>query len=560
MGEAVENNLSRIKSEMIGFLDKFKSLSIRARQTLFLQCIMVFDKSYFDMHMSDSKENQNFFSEILRYGYPIFIRYFYDKEFVNQIGIPLQAMDEPRLALCHEILLTCKTIGWIEHVEDNQRYGNFVVTETGKNIRIKFAKKYHWNEYLESQYHSLYSHIMALARHEEYEALDKDKKRIMQKMQSMVSVWYNDFMSYANDMEVEEYFHSYAELDMEQDTDWDMFGPNDLFGRIKYDDYVYSIMDFSGYAIKHYYFAHILKELKPQLLFENLFYLCKTKDDLVKLISENRELDLDDSNRIFECMTLGVHNASLYNQAMYCAAPFIQLSQTQVIQSIAGTLHSPFSFMLQNLSSKYPKEWSINVCNREPLFRKELYSIFNADNYLCIDRGVNIVSEKYGKTDIDAIIMDKNSGEIALFQLKWQGPTYVSARAMYSKAKNYADETNKWLQIVNDWINNSTAEKISSLLGIPKKYIDKNKMFIFVLGRHHANYSADVISDNRCAWGQWYQFVSELQYVNPNAPRISQFYKLLMAHSPFKQKYTESPMEFQIGDYKIIYGNCSSNQ
>ena len=189
-----------------------------------------------------------------------------------------------------------------------------------------------------------------------------------------------------------------------------------------------------------------------------------------------------------------------------------------------------------------------------------MYSIFNADNYFCIDRGVNIVSEKYGKTDIDAIIMDKNSGEIALFQLKWQGPTYVSARAMHTKAKNYADETNKWLQIVNDWINNSTAEKISSLLGIPKKYIDKNKMFIFVLGRHHANYSADVISDNRCAWGQWYQFVSELQYVNPNAPRISQFYKLLMAHSPFKQKYTESPMEFQIGDYKIIYGNCSSNQ
>ena len=27
----------------------------------------------------------------------------------------------------------------------------------------------------------------------------------MKKMRSMVSVWYNDFMSYANDMEVEDY-------------------------------------------------------------------------------------------------------------------------------------------------------------------------------------------------------------------------------------------------------------------------------------------------------------------------------------------------------------------
>lgn len=556
----MENNLSTIKHEMMAFLDKFKSWSIRTRQTLFLQCIMVFDKAYFDMLMSDPNENQNFFSEILRYGYPVFIRYFYDKEFVNQIGIPLQAMDESRLALCHKVLLACKTIGWIEYVEDNKRYGNFVITENGKIIRIEFAKKHHWNEYLESQYHSFYSRVMALARHEEYETLEKDKERIMKKMRSMVSVWYNDFMSYANDMEVEDYFHSYAELDMEQDTDWDMFGSNNLFGQIKYDDYVYSIMDFSGYAIKHYYFAHILKEMNPQLILENLFYLCKTKEELIKLISENREVNLDAANRIYECMALGAHNASLYNQTMYCAAPFIQLSQTQVIQSIAGTLHSPFSFMLQNLNSKYPKEWSINVCNREPLFRKELYSIFNADNYLCIDRGVNIVSEKHGKTDIDAIIIDRNSGEIALFQLKWQGPTYISTRAMHSKSKNYVAETNKWLQIVNDWINNSTIDKISRVLGISKKYIDKRKIFIFVLGRHHANYSADVIPDSSCAWGQWYQFLSELQYVNPNAPRISQFYKLLIAHSPFKQKYAESPMEFQIGDYKIIYGNYNSNQ
>ena len=57
----MENNLSTIKHEMMAFLDKFKSWSIRTRQTLFLQCIMVFDKAYFDMLMSDPNENQNFF-------------------------------------------------------------------------------------------------------------------------------------------------------------------------------------------------------------------------------------------------------------------------------------------------------------------------------------------------------------------------------------------------------------------------------------------------------------------------------------------------------------------
>lgn len=556
----MKNNLLTLKSEMIEFLERYKSLPIRSRQILFLHCIMILDTAYWDMLMSDPNKNQNFFSEILRYGYPVFIKHFYDENFENQIGIPLQAMDESKLELCRKILIACKTIGWIEYVEDNQRYGNFIVTQKGKNIRIKFAKKYHWNEYFESQYNSFYSHVIAFARHEEYELLENAKERIMQKMQSMVSVWCNDFMSYANDMEIEEYFHKYAELDTEQDTNWDMFGSGDLFGETKYNDYVCSIMDFSGYAIKHYYFAYILKELNPHLMFENLFYLCNDKENLIKLIAENRGIGLEKANSIFECMTLGGHNLSLYNQAIYCAAPFIQLSQTQVIQSIAGTLHSPFAFMLENLNRKYPREWSTNVGKREPLFRKELYSIFKEDNYWCLNRRVNIISEKYGKTDIDAVIVDKTSGEIALFQLKWQGPTYISTRAMHSKSKNYTDETNKWLQIVNDWIKEVSLEKISNLLGISKKHIDKSKIYIFVLGRHHSNYSADVIADNSCVWGQWYQFMAGIQYINDNQPKISQYYNLLKFQSPFNQKYKERPMKIQIGDYKIVYGNYSKGK
>lgn len=70
------------------------------------------------------------------------------------------------------------------------------------------------------------------------------------------------------------------------------------------------------------------------------------------------------------------------------------------------------------------------------MFREELYETVGAE-FTCVDH--NIVVKYDGKvvTDIDAAIVDKNNGEIALFQLKWQNQTVDSIRSSHSKALNY---------------------------------------------------------------------------------------------------------------------------
>lgn len=180
-------------------------------------------------------------------------------------------------------------------------------------------------------------------------------------------------MGYNNDLEVEEYFRAYAELDEEEETDWDMFQSSDIFGNVKYYDFVQTITDFAGYAIKHIHFAYLLKQANPDLILENFFYLCKDTDQIKKLISENRTISFDQVDTIFKCLSLGAHNIDLFSQPLYCTVPFIKLSKTQAIQSVIGTLYTPFSFMLENLNLFFQKEWSGNTKNRETLFKKELY-------------------------------------------------------------------------------------------------------------------------------------------------------------------------------------------
>lgn len=211
--------------------------------------------------------------------------------------------------------------------------------------------------------------------------------------------------------------------------------------------------------------------------------------------------------------------------------------------------------MLENLNLFFQKEWSGNTKNREALFKKELYLIFKSDNFFCNNNNVIISSGGQQKTDIDAVVIDKTAGEIALFQLKWQAHTYVSARSLNSKSLNYNAETKKWLDCVRSWLSSASEGEMSSLLGVKKKFINKNKVYLFVLGRQHGNYSGDKNIDENCAWAQWYQFLAYSQILNKDQPTISQIYELLRKKSPFKQRIIEKPAVQKIGEYKIIFGN-----
>lgn len=159
----MRNNFDSIKNELTSFINKFKVLSIRQRQALFLQCIMSFDKTFFDYLMNSNEDAHIYYSEVLRYGYPIFIRNFYDKDFETLDGIGLTRITPENQEICQKILWSCKTLGWIEYIEENKKYNNFSVCHFGNKTRVKFKKKHHWNEYLEKNHTLLYSKIWKMA-------------------------------------------------------------------------------------------------------------------------------------------------------------------------------------------------------------------------------------------------------------------------------------------------------------------------------------------------------------------------------------------------------------
>lgn len=553
----MKNNLEEIKKDALFYINKqIEKLDIRERQKLFINCIMVYDKTFYDLINSSESETIHFYNEILHYGFPVFISLLYDEKFEMLIGVPISPIDNERLKFCRSILYACKTIGWINRIMENSHYGNMKVYNFGNMCRVKFSKKYHWNEYFEKKYIEYYSNIIAWLQKDSYSKLQDCKESIVNKMQNMVFVWLNDFMGYNNDIEIEEYFHEYALLDTNQDTEWDMFDEQDYFHNIQYRKYIDTVIDFSGYAIKHINFAIILSQKNPELILENLTYNCLEYKKMQQLVVENQSISSNDAEFILKCLILDSSNKSLYKTSNPYPAPFIKISQNQYIRSIAGVLDHPFIFMLENLHNKCPKDWDKNAMHRESLFKTQLYSLFETEgnNYICIKNNVKIIINGNIVTDIDATIIDKSSGDIAFFQLKWQDHTANSVRSLSSKAKNYKKTTIEWLNAINSWLNNCSIKELSDKLGIKEKYINKDKIHIFVLGRRHGNYSDNTKYNDKCVWVQWYQLIASLQYLKDSTQLITDLYDLIKKSSPFEKRFIERPEKYEYGKRTIIYG------
>lgn len=155
----------------------------------------------------------------------------------------------------------------------------------------------------------------------------------------------------------------------------------------------------------------------------------------------------------------------------------------------------------------------------------------------------------------DVVVIDKKTGEIALFQLKWQDPADYSPFTLKSKRSNYYSAAEKWLEIIEKWLSNSADEDIASKLGVKVKYFDKKKISIFVLGRRRGNYSGNGPYPYECAWSQWYQIMYAASYLRQeNEFTISNLYKLIVSTSPFNIKISEKPVTFCYGKYRIKFG------
>ncbi|MBA3275793.1 MAG: hypothetical protein H0T72_08365, partial [Chloroflexia bacterium] len=107
------------------------------------------------------------------------------------------------------------------------------------------------------------------------------------------------------------------------------------------------------------------------------------------------------------------------------------------------------------------------------------------------------------RTDIDAVVFDRKSGTLGVFELKSQDPFARSTDELTRQRDNmlYA---NRQVSGVLDWLNRHGADTLLSRVDRrTARTFRVQKVYPFVLGRYLAHFSDGPEPDRRAAWGSW---------------------------------------------------------
>ncbi len=122
--------------------------------------------------------------------------------------------------------------------------------------------------------------------------------------------------------------------------------------------------------------------------------------------------------------------------------------------------------------------------DREEWMRAQLYGMFGGNRYARFQGNLKLRRAGSLVTDIDAIVHDKLTGDVGLFQLKWQDYSTNDVRQLRSKAANLSAELQDWSAKVKSWIDESGISALDQSLRLKKKRREAVKrVFLFAISK-----------------------------------------------------------------------------
>lgn len=131
----------------------------------------------------------------------------------------------------------------------------------------------------------------------------------------------------------------------------------------------------------------------------------------------------------------------------------IEVHAPYVLAPVSAIFRNPLSLARMMRERTHPKCRAALNDAREDWMRMDVYALFQGDRYRLVDGQVRLRRGRTTATDIDAAVFDTTTGDLVLFQLKWQDFSTSSVAAQLSKAKNFTEQVEKWGARTTQWID-----------------------------------------------------------------------------------------------------------
>jgi len=411
-----------------------------------------------------------------------------------------------------------------------------------KDFSVWIASQKMPTEWREREDIEWWTNALAKTYEREMQELAAEKVSLQQQLDAFASQWQADVTAYRTiqdrtTQEIDDYYTRLGMLWVKRMACHFLYPAQTLIGGCTVELYGNVLAVLIGFALKHLDLCRAFVVQHPSCALRTLLATPHATATLIEALSETLGVDSAAIRRVVDAYSLSHENISYHcSVAGTPAPPLLRVDEQHLIWSLTGLLSEPFLFLTRELKRRHPYEYHTAAHVHEEVFRQDLYQLFSDKRFVRSADSIELRGVQGDlTTDVDALIFDRKTGALALFELKSQDP-FAYSRQERRRQRDYFHNAGKQVLACVQWLNRNGANALLTRLD-PKlvKRLKVQKTYIFVLGRYLAHFFDGPEFDRRAAWGTWPQvlrLVHEISFGAQDAHPIQSLYNKLMKDTP----------------------------
>jgi hypothetical protein len=331
--------------------------------------------------------------------------------------------------------------------------------------------------------------------------------RLLRRLDRYVGLDAQGFIRYDNDDDLIEYYRRLAYRRAQRCFEAEALPIDALIGRRTFGDWCKASAAASGRVLQHIAYATRLKRRHRGLHLRDLLTSYSRREDVSEVIFLHGDESEDQVPSLLRAMTLDEAAASQCIAETEIPYPLhIEFGREMVLLPCFGALLNPMTFIVRFLRARYRGDWDRAVDQREEAFRTSLRDVLPEPRFHIAERGPKLRrADGSVITDVDAVIVDREFGSLALVQLKWADVHGRSLAERESRRRNLL-KANEWVDRVVTWIDGRSAAEIGAVLRLDGVR-SQRPPHVFVISRYSSQFTRNDPYDRRAAWFSWLDLV-----------------------------------------------------
>ncbi|WP_157839425.1 hypothetical protein [Bradyrhizobium diazoefficiens] len=364
-------------------------------------------------------------------------------------------------------------------------------------------------------------------------------------------------VSYDSAPDIEQHYFALVAKDTHESVDEAGIHDDTVLGNITGKDLRVVVFLITSFYLKHIRFVDVAKKAFPEVNVPMSLTAWTPPDRLIESIASFTGIDPSTVTSALDMLTVNSGHASYFEQEVTPLLPMlIKVSDDYVLQPVSSVFRNPFHG-IRMLHEAFDKHASDNLRkHREDWMISELYNLFLGLRYLRMEGPTKLRQGRQVVTDIDAAVFDTMTGELALFQLKWQDFSSNDVAKQRSRAKNFVEKVDAWAKGVQGWIAASGTTKLIETIRL-RQAKEVSQVRLFAIGRSSARFQSYgfELQENAVAPATWRQFARLRYTVGPSDNVLQDLHEAIQTERTTSLKLRPVRQEFSFRDHTIVLEN-----